>query len=126
MPEFAYDRNGSFRAWLKTVTLNKWRENCRKVAARREGGGPLPEPATTNESEVFWEVEYRQHLIGQALKVMRTDFEEKTWQACWQMVVEGRTAPQVSAQLGITVGTVYAAKWRVLARLRQELAGLLE
>lgn len=82
MPEFAYEKNGSFRAWLKTVTLNKWRDNCRKTAARREGGGPVPEVATTNESEVFWEVEYRQHLIAQALKVMQNDFEPKTGQAC--------------------------------------------
>lgn len=125
MPEFAYDKNGSFRAWLKTVTLNRWRENCRKAAARHEGG-QVPDLATTNESEAFWEIEYRQHVIGQAMKVMHSDFEPQTWQACWEMVVEGRTAPQVAAQLGLSLGTVYAAKWRVLARLRKELAGLLE
>src|SRR5215469_10776017 len=26
LPEFRYDRQRSFRAWLKTVLLNKWRE----------------------------------------------------------------------------------------------------
>jgi RNA polymerase sigma-70 factor (ECF subfamily) len=30
LPEFHYDRHGSFRAWLRTVTLNKWRENLRR------------------------------------------------------------------------------------------------
>ena len=30
LPEFHYDRSRSFRSWLKTVTLNKWREKCRK------------------------------------------------------------------------------------------------
>lgn len=123
MPEFAYDQHGSFRGWLKTVTLNKWRENGRRVSAR--AGQPLPEAVATQESEAFWEVEYRQHLIGQALRVMQTDFEPKTWRACWALVVEGRPAAQVAEELGISVGTVYAAKCRVLARLRQELVGLL-
>jgi RNA polymerase sigma-70 factor (ECF subfamily) len=123
MPEFAYDEHGSFRAWLKAVTLNKWRENGRRTAGRQ--GQPLPEAVATQESEAFWEVEYRQHLVGQALRVMQTDFEPKTWQACWALVVEGRPAANVAEELGISVGTVYAAKCRVLARLRQELVGLL-
>jgi RNA polymerase sigma-70 factor (ECF subfamily) len=126
MPKFAHNPRSSFRAWLKTVTLNKWRENCRKQVARRETSGQVLDVTTTKESEVFWEVEYRQHVIGQALKVMQTDFEPNTWQACWQLVVDGRTAPQVAGQLGISVGTVYAAKCRVLGRLRQELSGLLD
>jgi len=32
----------------------------------------------------------------------------------------------VAAELGLTVGAVYAAKFRVLERLRSELRGLLE
>jgi RNA polymerase sigma-70 factor (ECF subfamily) len=124
MPEFAHDRQGCFRAWLKTVTLNKWRENGRRASARREGE-PLPEVVASEDSEVFWEVEYRQHIVGQALKVMQTDFAPKTWKACLAVVVEDRPAAQVADELGISIGTVYAAKCRVLARLRQELAGLL-
>jgi RNA polymerase sigma-70 factor (ECF subfamily) len=124
MADFAYDRQGSFRAWLKTVTLNKWRENGRRVAARPVGQ-PYPEQVATEESDAFWEVEYRQHVVTQALQVMQTDFEPKTWKACWALVVEDRPAAQVAEELGVSVGTVYAAKCRVLARLRQELAGLL-
>jgi DNA-directed RNA polymerase specialized sigma24 family protein len=33
---------------------------------------------------------------------------------------------EVAAELGISEGTVYVAKSRVLCRLRQELAGLLD
>jgi RNA polymerase sigma-70 factor (ECF subfamily) len=127
MPEFNYARTGSFRAWLKTVTLNKWRENQRrKMIPGKGGAAPLPEAVASRESEAFWETEYRQHVIAHALRVMQTDFEAKTWQACWQLVVEGRTAQQVAARLAISTGTVYAARCRVLARLRQELTGLLE
>jgi RNA polymerase sigma-70 factor (ECF subfamily) len=40
-------------------------------------------------------------------------------------VVAGRPAADVAAELGLSVDAVYAAKARVLRRLRQELSGLL-
>ena len=30
LPEFRYDKDRSFRGWLRTLTLNKWRENQRR------------------------------------------------------------------------------------------------
>jgi RNA polymerase sigma-70 factor (ECF subfamily) len=130
MPQFVYDRQGSFRAWLKTVTLNQWRASYRRARSRHEGAGAAdataPELVATNDLEVFWEAEYQRHVVSQALRVMQSDFAPKTWQACWEMVVDGQPAAQVAHKLGISVGTVYAAKCRVLARLRQELAGLMD
>ena len=41
-------------------------------------------------------------------------------------MTQGRAAPDVAAELGISVGAVYAAKTRVLARLRAEFQGLLD
>jgi RNA polymerase sigma-70 factor (ECF subfamily) len=124
LPSFAYDQHGSFRAWLKTVTLNQWRARCRRLAVRREGNA-LPDLAEESGEE-YWEREYRQHLVRHALRVMQSDFEPKTWQACWELVVNDQPAAKVAEQLGIRIGTVYAAKCRVLARLRQELAGLVD
>jgi RNA polymerase sigma-70 factor (ECF subfamily) len=31
LPEYTYDRNRSFRAWLRTVTLNCWRNRGRRA-----------------------------------------------------------------------------------------------
>src|SRR5262245_55557935 len=39
LPEFQYDANKSFRAWLKTVLLNRWRQGQRKGGATRRIGG---------------------------------------------------------------------------------------
>jgi RNA polymerase sigma-70 factor, ECF subfamily len=58
--------------------------------------------------------------------VMKTDFQEATWRACWENVVEGRPADEVACELGITVNAVYLAKSRVLRRLHQELDGFLD
>jgi RNA polymerase sigma-70 factor (ECF subfamily) len=74
----------------------------------------------------FWEEEYRQHLVGRALQLMQADFQPTTWKACWELVVAGKPAPRVAAELGITTGAVYAAKFRVLSRLREELRDLMD
>lgn len=128
LPTFSYDRQKSFRRWLRTVTLNQVRNSRKRWEnrMRREMDGPLDPAAVANELEALWESEYQQHVAARALAIMRADFQEKTWQACWEMVVMGRPAADVARQLGLTIGAVYAAKVRVLDRLRQELRGMLD
>jgi RNA polymerase sigma-70 factor (ECF subfamily) len=128
LPEFRYDQSKSFRGWLHTLTLNRWRELRRRSPAAPAVGGAanldeLPCPAN---DEAFWEQEYRQHLVGRALQLMQADFQPTTWKACWEFVVSGRPAAEVAAELGVTLDVVYSAKSRVLRRLRQELEGLLD
>jgi RNA polymerase sigma-70 factor (ECF subfamily) len=128
LPEFRYDRHRSFRAWLRTVTVNKWRQTQRRRAAspRMAGNVDLAEVADKGLADTFWETEYRQHLVSRALQLMQADFEPTTWKACWEFVVSDKPAAQVAAELGTTVAVVYSAKSRVLHRLRQELDGLLD
>ena len=65
------------------------------------------------------------YLVRRALELMKADFPD-SWQACWEVVVENRSPAEVAAQLGISVGAVNAAKFRVLTRLREELARLTD
>jgi RNA polymerase sigma-70 factor (ECF subfamily) len=125
MPEFTYDRKGSFRAWLRTVLLNRWRTLLRR---RRELPLNEAESGLTEEDgqEAVAEKEYRDYLIGKALEVMRRDFQPATWQACWEHVARERPVADVAAELGITIKAVYLAKARVLRRLREELRGLCD
>jgi RNA polymerase sigma-70 factor (ECF subfamily) len=128
LPEFTYDRDKSFRSWLRTVVLNKWRENYRRrVPQPAEAPGPLPDDlAGSDPNDAFTEAEYRQYLMARALKIMQAQFQPTTWKACWEHTVSGRPAAEVAAELGISEGAVYVAKHRVLRRLRQELEGLLD
>lgn len=127
LPEFNYDHKQSFRGWLRTVTLNKWREQCRRRQLPIElDGDPLANLSVPDPAESFWEEELRQHLATRALRLMQTEFETATWKACWEVTVNGRAPEEVAGELGITLGAVYAAKARVLRRLRQKFAGLLD
>jgi hypothetical protein len=49
-----------------------------------------------------------------------------TWKAFWRVVVDGRKAAVVAAELGLSPAAVYKHRERVLRRLRQELRGLLD
>jgi RNA polymerase sigma-70 factor (ECF subfamily) len=128
LPEFEYDRQQSFRKWLHTVTLNKWRDRCRRrsVRAAEAGMAALDEVAEPAAADALDETEYRQSLVSRALEIMQAEFEPATWQACWKFVIEGRSAAEVARELGLTVNAVYLAKGRVLRRLRAELQGLLD
>ena len=127
-PTFQYSREESFRAWLRTVTVNKCRERFRKRHETAAGGSAagLSQLAAAGDSDEFWNVEYRQHLVARALQIMQTEFEPTTWQACWQTIVEDRPAADVAAELQITLNAVYVARSRVLRRLRTELRDLLD
>lgn len=126
LPEFTYQPGRSFRGWLHTVVRNRWRDHCRRSATRVIASSPLPEVETPDTITAFAEAEYRQHLVQQALRLIETEFEPVTWQACREYLVHGRPAGEVARELGITTNAVYLAKVRVLARLRQDLDGLLD
>jgi RNA polymerase sigma-70 factor (ECF subfamily) len=128
LPEFTYDRHKSFRAWLRTVTLNRWRETLRRrppPAQPLDGLGAPAEPAA-EDGDAFAEAEYRGQLVARAQELVRGDFQPATWKAWCEYGVCGRPVEAVARELGLTPRAVYLAKARVLRRLRQELEGLLD
>ncbi len=127
MSKFQYDRQQSFRGWLRTITVNKCRDLLRE---RRRVIEPLLmeklDRASASDSEFLAEAEYRESLARRALALMRHHFSETTWQACWMHVAEGQSANAVAKKLGVTENAVYLARARVLKRLRVELDGMWE
>jgi RNA polymerase sigma-70 factor, ECF subfamily len=128
LPEFRYDRHGSFRAWLRTVTLNKWRENLRRrgIVARQLDDNAAAQLAGPDDGDVFAEEEYRRVIAGRALQLMQAEFSDIVWKAGWAMLTSDRRAADIAAELGVSADAVYTAKYRVLRRLREQLAGLLD
>jgi RNA polymerase sigma-70 factor (ECF subfamily) len=127
LPQFQYDPQKSFRAWLKTVLLNCWRkQQLKRVGQAVTVNGELGEVAGSDPRLEIEEEEYRCYLVRRALGLMQAEFEPATWKACWEFVVHDRPAAEVGAELGLSVNAVYLAKSRVLRRLRAELRGLLD
>ncbi len=128
LPEFQYDPQRRFRGWLRTVTLNKANSFHRKNAGLPRSGHDetMQHVSVASDADLFEAAEYRTFLVSRALDVMRAEFPQTTWRACWTQVVEGRQAAEAAQELGISQNAAYLAKSRVLARLREELDGLMD
>ena len=48
------------------------------------------------------------------------------WRAFQRVALDGESATEVARELGVSVNAVFIAKSRVLARLREEVAGLVD
>ena len=62
-------------------------------------------------------------VVHRAAELVRAEFEDRTWQAFWRIVIDGHSPAHVAEDLGMSLHAVYKAKSRVLVRLRQELEG---
>ena len=128
LPLYRRDPTHTFRSWLHTVLLNRWRNQVRAARAAPAGADQavldaLVDPRPPGDLE---EREYRSHLAHRALQLIQTDFQEATWKAFWEFVVCDRPADGVAAELGLSVNAVYLSRSRVLRRLREEFGELLD
>lgn len=131
IPEFHHNgRVGAFRLWLKTITINCLRGFWKAQRNHPHTGTALStlddwadERGTLSQA---WDREHDRHLIHKLLALLQPDFTPETWQAFQGVVLEGRPAAEVAAELRLTVNAVYIAKSRVLTRLRQEATGLVD
>jgi len=128
LPDFQYDPSRRFRGWLRTVTLNKAKDIQRRNHRAPETGqsATLQHVAAPSDVNLFEEQEYQSFLVTRALELLQSEFRDSTWRAGWLQLVEGRIAADVAAELGITLNAAYVAKCRIVRRLREELAGLLD
>ena len=132
LPRFRRQRDGSFRTWLKTLTANQvscFGENG--IVNRSSGNRGLsrywkPCWIRDNELSQVWDREYDQYLVCRLQAIVRSEFSATTWRAFTLRVLEGKTSAEVAAELGVSKNAVDIAKSRVLSRLRQEAAGLLD
>lgn len=134
LPEFdRQPRTGSFRCWLRTITVNCLRDFWRAKRFRPRATGDSQFQQTLEEladsdsglSRV-WDEEHDRIVTERLLELSKPHFSDKTWQAFKRLTIHEQTADQVARDLDMTVNAVFIAKSRVLSRLRQEGRGLLD
>jgi RNA polymerase sigma-70 factor (ECF subfamily) len=132
--ELRRDQPGQgLRPWLRTITRNVINDHFRSVQQDRDafGKSPFPQildqlPASDDDDSGEWASSSGLVLlVRSAVETIRIDYEVKTWDAFWRTVVEQQRPVDVAFDLGIAPGTVRQARYKILNRLREELAGLL-
>lgn len=132
---FRRDRKGdTFRGWLMIIARSKVMDYFNRRNKEFAGAGgteaslrlqqvldPLAGVNTDSEKADADETVVLNVVLLRALDSIRNEFHERTWQAFWKVVVEGRSASDVADDLSMKPGTVRVSKSRVLLRLRHEL-----
>ncbi len=134
LPRFDHNqRPGAFRAWLRMITVHRLRAYWERRGSRpRARGGTDQQEALaqladpTSALSQAWDLEHDQHVTKTLLKSIRLEFQPATWQAFERQVQDGQTVSKVAAELGLSENAVLIAKSRVLKRLREKAAGLVD
>ncbi len=118
---------GRFRNWLMVIARYKLssltRDRSKQIGTTAAlTHDRLDQQPGTDDFSTLWETEYQNYLFRWAANLVRDEIEEQTWQAFWQTAVENKTPRDVATELRMKVGTVYAAKSRVILRIRQKIA----
>jgi len=127
------ESGGSLRAWLWGITRHRLLDHFRRRQGMPEAQGGtaaqqqmLRVPVASEPSAIGSQPGVKDPLWGRALDSVRAEFEQRTWQAFWRVVVDEQRPADVAQELGMSIRAVYQAKGRVLRRMRLQLTDLEE
>jgi RNA polymerase sigma-70 factor, ECF subfamily len=132
LPRWQRQPGVRFRHWLARVARNAiLNALTRSPRDRGEGGTTVnslleEQPESDEKSLELIQWEYRRELFRHAARQVRHDIDASTWQAFWMTMVEEQPIGEVATQLGKSVGSIYAARSRVMRRLRDKIRELEE
>ena len=119
-----------FRHWLRRVVRNAILNALSRQPRDGAAGGSVALELLNQHTNVDRdsasqiEIEYRRELYLQAARLVRADVNAETWQAFELTVVEDLSVDEVARRLGKTPGNVYAARSRIMRRLREAVKAM--
>jgi len=118
----AQSNRGRFRAWLLCIARNITINFLTRPKHQRLGTGDSNVvhrlAQLQDKSACEFDLDFRREVFRWAADQVRSTVSETSWSAFWLTSVDGRAIPDVAEQLATSVGAVYVARSRVMARLR--------
>ncbi len=131
LPRFERQREGSFRAWLRRVTVNRVRTHRKRRHKRPAVGLDPAEQFLESLADLNgdlareWDQDHDRQVFAKLLGIVQPDFSPATWEAFRRFAVDGLPAARVAEEIKLSVNAVIQAKARILKRLREEAGELL-
>jgi RNA polymerase sigma-70 factor, ECF subfamily len=117
---------GPFRAWLLRIARNIAISALTRPKLRAVGTGNSDmnrliseHPDPNDEATSGYDLEYRREQFRLAAEQVRSEITERTWHAFQRSAIDEQPIAAVAKQLNMSVGSVYIARSRVMARLRE-------
>jgi RNA polymerase sigma-70 factor (ECF subfamily) len=133
--KFKRDRKlGSFKGWLRNLTRWRIADQLRKrtrvapeemeVAGHDSAAWDTARISDNAKEESVWENEWRANLMKVALENVKRRVKEEHYQMFDFYVVKQWPVARVARTLGVSVGQIYLAKFRVGALIKKEIRRL--
>jgi RNA polymerase sigma-70 factor (ECF subfamily) len=119
-------KRAKFRTWLNRVAQNAiLNALARGKPDRGSGDSALLAVLNQHESHTgpdsdLLRLEYRREVFRWAVRQVRKEFHQATWDAFWLTAVEGRAVEVVAEELAKNPGAIYAARSRVIRRIQEK------
>jgi RNA polymerase sigma-70 factor, ECF subfamily len=134
LPAFEHSgRRGAFRAWLRTIVCSRTTDYWHNIDAGTKGLGgsgaaaalqQLADPDSDLNRQ--WDEEHDRYVLSCLLDLVQEEFEPTTRRAFLRLALDGVSGAEAAEELGLSVAAVYVAKSRMLQRIRQLAAGLID
>jgi RNA polymerase sigma factor (sigma-70 family) len=121
-------QRAKFRTWLSRVAQNAiLNALARGKPDRGSGDSALlaaldQQESPTGPDSALLRLERRREVFRWATRQVRKEFHQTTWDAFWLTAVEQRSVDAVSKELAKNPGAIYAARSRVMLRIREKVA----
>jgi RNA polymerase sigma-70 factor, ECF subfamily len=118
---------GRFRFWLARIARNAIINAVTRRPPDAAAGGTAIRELLAKQTDPDHHTqenlqhEYRRSLFRRAAQRIRPEFHDGTWDAFWLTTVDGMRVEEAGHALGKTVGAIYAARSRVMRRLKAEI-----
>ena len=129
--EFERQRTGSFRTWLRAITINCFRDYQKSKASRRRAVGGTDMLCLAAEMEDphgdftrIWNSKHTEHLLDELIKAVTPEFTAKSIDIFRRLAIQRESVEAVATELGMTKNACIVSRSRVFKRLKQVAAEL--
>ena len=126
---FHYDpAHGRFRHYLRKIIRNQ----ALKIIQKRKGFVELDNPEKNVAEpaidvwDELWDKEWKRHVLAMALTELKGHVQPETYVAFEMYAIQERSVQEVAKFLNLSVASVYTAKSRCVATLKEIISKLEE
>ena len=121
------DGGPRFRNWLSRITRNAILKALTRGSRERAAGGSqmldvfADVESPDAETDALINLEYKRELFRRGAEQVRSEVQDATWLAFELTTLQQMSVERAADRLGISTGSIYAARSRVMRRLRNAI-----